>query len=111
MSEAMDDMVAYTNLTDNIFQSILYSTDPNLTESRRILNDMMCRKLYKCIGQTSPGAGKLTIVSGFVLTHSMPLLPLDLHIFNFHHFISQKLPRTSRSLSRTQAKLTTKNPI
>ncbi|XP_064640237.1 deoxynucleoside triphosphate triphosphohydrolase SAMHD1-like isoform X1 [Lineus longissimus] len=55
MSEAMDDMVAFTQLTDHIFEAILYSTDPNLAESKRILTDIQCRRLYKCIGQLSPG--------------------------------------------------------
>ena len=54
MSECIDDMEAYTRLTDNIFHQILYSTEPELQEARDILHNIECRKLYKCIGQTRP---------------------------------------------------------
>ncbi|XP_067856867.1 deoxynucleoside triphosphate triphosphohydrolase SAMHD1 [Heptranchias perlo] len=54
ISTAIDDMVAYTKLTDNIFQQILYSSNPELQEAQKILNNIICRKLYKWIGQTQP---------------------------------------------------------
>ncbi|XP_075428441.1 deoxynucleoside triphosphate triphosphohydrolase SAMHD1 isoform X5 [Ascaphus truei] len=56
MSTAVDDMVAYTKLTDNIFLQILYSSDPNLSEAREILHKVQCRQLYKYIGQTFPNS-------------------------------------------------------
>ncbi|KAL6483240.1 hypothetical protein MHYP_G00081120 [Metynnis hypsauchen] len=52
MSEAIEDMEAYTKLTDHIFEQILYSSDPNLTEAKAILQNIICRRLYKCVGQT-----------------------------------------------------------
>ncbi|XP_046707250.1 deoxynucleoside triphosphate triphosphohydrolase SAMHD1-like isoform X1 [Silurus meridionalis] len=54
MSEAIDDMEAYTKLTDHIFEQILYSSDPNLNEAQSILKNILCRRLYKCVGQTTP---------------------------------------------------------
>ncbi|XP_072371323.1 deoxynucleoside triphosphate triphosphohydrolase SAMHD1-like [Scyliorhinus torazame] len=51
ISTAIDDMVAYTKLTDNIFQQILNSSEPELEEARTILNNILCRKLYKFIDQ------------------------------------------------------------
>ncbi|KAJ8412002.1 hypothetical protein AAFF_G00142690 [Aldrovandia affinis] len=54
ISTAIDDMEAYTKLTDNIFEQILYSTSPELAEAREILHNVLCRKLYKCVGQTHP---------------------------------------------------------
>ncbi|XP_033626546.1 deoxynucleoside triphosphate triphosphohydrolase SAMHD1-like [Asterias rubens] len=57
MSEAIDDMVAYTKLTDDITLQIMRSDDPNLEESRRILELVQKRQLYKCIGQTQPPDG------------------------------------------------------
>ncbi|XP_056453197.1 deoxynucleoside triphosphate triphosphohydrolase SAMHD1-like [Gadus chalcogrammus] len=60
MSTAIDDMVAYTKLTDNVFEQILFYTltvldDPRkvreLTEARKILMDILSRDLYKCVGQ------------------------------------------------------------
>ncbi|KAL4234945.1 SAM domain and HD [Mactra antiquata] len=52
MSEAIYDMKAFIQLTDNVFHTILYSTDSNLKKSREILENILRRKLYKCIGQT-----------------------------------------------------------
>lgn len=54
MSESIHDMEAYSKLTDNVFHQILLSTEPALKESRQILNKILQRKLYKCIGQTKP---------------------------------------------------------
>ncbi|XP_069508218.1 deoxynucleoside triphosphate triphosphohydrolase SAMHD1 [Ambystoma mexicanum] len=54
ISTAIEDMEAYTKLTDNIFQQILYSTDSNLAEARGILQNVERRQLYKCVGQTQP---------------------------------------------------------
>ncbi|XP_062897157.1 deoxynucleoside triphosphate triphosphohydrolase SAMHD1-like [Mobula hypostoma] len=56
MSTAIDDMEAYTKLTDSIFEQILNSSDAELQEAREILSNVVCRKLYKWIGQTQPAA-------------------------------------------------------
>ncbi|XP_062925474.1 deoxynucleoside triphosphate triphosphohydrolase SAMHD1-like [Mobula hypostoma] len=56
MSTAIDDMKAYTKLTDSIFQQILNSSEPELEEARTILNNILNRRLYKCIGQTQSKA-------------------------------------------------------
>ncbi|KAG9332860.1 hypothetical protein JZ751_014487, partial [Albula glossodonta] len=50
MSEAIEDMEAYSKLTDNVFDEILNSTDPNLAGAREILEDIHRRNLYKCVG-------------------------------------------------------------
>ncbi|XP_054429762.1 deoxynucleoside triphosphate triphosphohydrolase SAMHD1 [Pteronotus mesoamericanus] len=54
ISTAIDDMEAFTKLTDNIFLEILYSTDPQLEEAREILKKIEHRHLYKYVGQTQP---------------------------------------------------------
>ncbi|XP_069809370.1 deoxynucleoside triphosphate triphosphohydrolase SAMHD1-like [Dendropsophus ebraccatus] len=54
ISESVEDMVAYAKLTDNIFDQILYSSDPNLSTAREILENVQCRKLYKFVGETKP---------------------------------------------------------
>ena len=54
ISQTVEDMVAYAKLDDSLFHRILYSTDDNLEESRRILERIHKRELYKCIGQTKP---------------------------------------------------------
>ncbi|XP_060772802.1 deoxynucleoside triphosphate triphosphohydrolase SAMHD1-like isoform X2 [Neoarius graeffei] len=54
ISETIDDMEAYTKLTDHIFEQILYSSDPNLAEAQSILENIIHRRLYKFVGQTRP---------------------------------------------------------
>ncbi|KAM9856088.1 deoxynucleoside triphosphate triphosphohydrolase SAMHD1 [Aulostomus maculatus] len=52
LSSAIDDMEAYTKLTDHVFEQILYSSAPELAESKQILRNIIFRRLYKCLGQT-----------------------------------------------------------
>lgn len=52
ISDSIDDMEAYTNLTDQVYYQILSSSDPDLEEARSILHRIEKRDLYKCIGQT-----------------------------------------------------------
>ncbi|KAM6163841.1 deoxynucleoside triphosphate triphosphohydrolase SAMHD1 [Rhynchocyon petersi] len=58
ISTAIDDMEAFTKLTDNIFLEILHSTNPKLDAAREILKKIECRKLYKYVGQTLPPVGQ-----------------------------------------------------
>ncbi|XP_048840193.1 deoxynucleoside triphosphate triphosphohydrolase SAMHD1-like [Brienomyrus brachyistius] len=48
LSTAIDDMEAYTKLTDHVFDMILDSTDEKLDEAQKILKKIVDRKLYKC---------------------------------------------------------------
>ncbi|XP_037351402.1 deoxynucleoside triphosphate triphosphohydrolase SAMHD1 [Talpa occidentalis] len=52
ISTAIDDMEAFTKLTDNIFLEILYSTDTRLDAARDILKKIESRNLYKYVGET-----------------------------------------------------------
>uniref|UniRef100_A0A3Q3LLM6 Deoxynucleoside triphosphate triphosphohydrolase SAMHD1 n=1 Tax=Mastacembelus armatus TaxID=205130 RepID=A0A3Q3LLM6_9TELE len=52
LSTAIDDMEAYTKLTDHVFEQILNSSSADLAEARQILRNITCRRLYKCLGQT-----------------------------------------------------------
>ncbi|XP_044154754.1 deoxynucleoside triphosphate triphosphohydrolase SAMHD1-like [Bufo gargarizans] len=63
ISGSVDDMVAYTKLTDNIFQEILQSTDDAMKPARDILNRLERRDLYAFVGQTKPN-DKLVITKG-----------------------------------------------
>ncbi|XP_061591983.1 deoxynucleoside triphosphate triphosphohydrolase SAMHD1 [Cololabis saira] len=54
LSTAIDDMVAYTKVTDHVFEQILHSSSPELAEARQILHKITCRQLYKCLGETKP---------------------------------------------------------
>ncbi|XP_078092980.1 deoxynucleoside triphosphate triphosphohydrolase SAMHD1-like [Mustelus asterias] len=85
MSTSIDDMVAYTKLTDEIFHQILNSSKPELKPAQKILNNIICRKLYKWIGQTQPEA-ETTIPAEEVneLNHqvaaAIPSTPLDVQL-------------------------------
>uniref|UniRef100_A0A8B9MU14 Deoxynucleoside triphosphate triphosphohydrolase SAMHD1 n=1 Tax=Accipiter nisus TaxID=211598 RepID=A0A8B9MU14_9AVES len=54
ISTAMEDMEAYTKLTDNIYLEILHSSCPELKEARDILHKIERRQLYKFLGETQP---------------------------------------------------------
>ncbi|NXD16106.1 SAMH1 triphosphohydrolase, partial [Nothocercus nigrocapillus] len=58
ISTAMEDMEAYTKLTDHIYLDILHSSCPELTEAREILRKIERRELYKFLGETHPEKGK-----------------------------------------------------
>lgn len=63
-------------LEDHLFEQILYSTSPELEESRKILQNIIRRRLYKCLGQTQSekmeevsavGDGVFTVVLNHLL--------------------------------------------
>ncbi|RMB95526.1 hypothetical protein DUI87_27636 [Hirundo rustica rustica] len=58
ISTAMEDMEAYTKLTDCIYLEILHSSDPELEEAREILRKIERRELYKFLGETRPESKK-----------------------------------------------------
>ncbi|XP_029995891.1 deoxynucleoside triphosphate triphosphohydrolase SAMHD1-like [Sphaeramia orbicularis] len=51
LSETIDDMEAYTKLTDHIFDEILNSSSADLKEAREILQKVVTRKFYPYLGQ------------------------------------------------------------
>ncbi|CAK6968236.1 deoxynucleoside triphosphate triphosphohydrolase SAMHD1-like [Scomber scombrus] len=53
LSETIDNMEAYTKLTDSVFEQILSSTSPELTEAREILERIQSRQLYKFLVKLS----------------------------------------------------------
>uniref|UniRef100_A0A8P4GHA8 HD domain-containing protein n=1 Tax=Dicentrarchus labrax TaxID=13489 RepID=A0A8P4GHA8_DICLA len=52
LSKAIDDMEAYTKLTDAVFEQILNSTSEGLKDARHILRRIITRKLYRFLGET-----------------------------------------------------------
>ncbi|XP_034152046.1 deoxynucleoside triphosphate triphosphohydrolase SAMHD1 isoform X2 [Esox lucius] len=52
MSEAIEDMEAYTKLTDHVFEQILHSTSDDLKDAREILQNITKRRLYKLLETT-----------------------------------------------------------
>ncbi|XP_048353552.1 deoxynucleoside triphosphate triphosphohydrolase SAMHD1 isoform X2 [Sphaerodactylus townsendi] len=58
LSTAIEDMKAYTKLTDDIFLTILHSDLPELHEAQEILRKIERRDLYKYLGETQPLEGR-----------------------------------------------------
>ncbi|XP_030589222.1 LOW QUALITY PROTEIN: deoxynucleoside triphosphate triphosphohydrolase SAMHD1-like [Archocentrus centrarchus] len=54
LSQAKKDMEAYTKLTDQVLEEIYKSTTDSLKEAREIIQKIMTRKLYWCVGQAKP---------------------------------------------------------
>ncbi|XP_059189190.1 deoxynucleoside triphosphate triphosphohydrolase SAMHD1-like [Centropristis striata] len=54
LSTAIGDMEAYTKLTDHVFQRILNSTRVELRDAKKILERIIDRKHYRCLGETTP---------------------------------------------------------
>jgi deoxynucleoside triphosphate triphosphohydrolase SAMHD1 len=50
MSQTIDDMIAYTQLDDNVSLRILHSTEPELQNAKKILQNVQRRQLYRMIG-------------------------------------------------------------
>ncbi|XP_025076298.1 deoxynucleoside triphosphate triphosphohydrolase SAMHD1-like [Pomacea canaliculata] len=54
IEECIDDMHAYTNLTDDVLQVIRVSKDPQLAESRELLKAFDSRDLFRCVAESKP---------------------------------------------------------
>ncbi|XP_059178799.1 deoxynucleoside triphosphate triphosphohydrolase SAMHD1-like isoform X2 [Physella acuta] len=59
MSECVDDMFAYTELTDNVLFKILYSDDPDshsseMCDAKNIIQRIFNRDLYSCVCESKP---------------------------------------------------------
>lgn len=52
LGPTLDDARLQYWLADHLFEQILYSSSPELKEAQQILQDVICRRLYKCLGQT-----------------------------------------------------------
>ena len=58
MSECIDDMDAYTNLTDGVFLQILLTPSE---DAKGILLNIQRRNLYRCVGESSPFTTGMTV--------------------------------------------------
>lgn len=54
MSEAVNDMVAFSKMTDSVLEQIRISEDPKLKKAQEILRRIQTRQLYTCVGQSYP---------------------------------------------------------
>uniref|UniRef100_A0A8D3D9W1 Deoxynucleoside triphosphate triphosphohydrolase SAMHD1 n=1 Tax=Scophthalmus maximus TaxID=52904 RepID=A0A8D3D9W1_SCOMX len=94
LSTAIDDMVAYTKLTDNVFEQILHSSSTELAEPREILNNIICRRLHKFLGETQ--ADK-PLSAELAEAKDVNLLPEDfvVSIINMDYGMKEKNPINS----------------
>lgn len=54
MSDAIHDPKAFMLLTDDILSNIQSSTSDELAPARKVIDDIMHRRLFKCVDQTQP---------------------------------------------------------
>ncbi|XP_028427158.1 deoxynucleoside triphosphate triphosphohydrolase SAMHD1 [Perca flavescens] len=54
LSTAIDDMEAYTKLTDHVFEQILELDEAKLAEAKKILKRIISRDHYRFLGETKP---------------------------------------------------------
>ncbi|XP_074500272.1 deoxynucleoside triphosphate triphosphohydrolase SAMHD1-like [Sebastes fasciatus] len=95
LSTAIDDMEAYTKLTDAyVFEKILHSTDDELKEAREILENITKRKLYKFLGQTQADETKSVEELKEIWKKELALPEEDgLKADNFKDLLKEMIPR------------------
>uniref|UniRef100_A0A3B4WPC3 Deoxynucleoside triphosphate triphosphohydrolase SAMHD1-like n=1 Tax=Seriola lalandi dorsalis TaxID=1841481 RepID=A0A3B4WPC3_SERLL len=92
LSTAIDDMEAYTKLTDRVFEDILHSSSPELEDARKILNRIITRDLYKCVAKVETGTAEITKVCTDVFTTSLDYGNKDEDPISCVYFYSKNEP-------------------
>uniref|UniRef100_A0A3B4UZW8 HD domain-containing protein n=1 Tax=Seriola dumerili TaxID=41447 RepID=A0A3B4UZW8_SERDU len=82
LSTAIDDMEAYTKLTDRVFEDILHSSSPELEDARKILNRIITRDLYTCVGEKHTAEETKVCTNVFVCLCCIMFL-LDMVTYDF----------------------------
>ncbi|XP_060912854.1 deoxynucleoside triphosphate triphosphohydrolase SAMHD1-like [Labrus mixtus] len=127
LSTAFKNMEAYTKLTDNVFEEILNSSSPELQESKKILQDIVSRKIYKFVGERKPeypiqdwksqksvwkeelarclpnGESKLKLDDFEILVINMDYGMKDKNPVEHMHFYSKKEPDVAKPMSTENA--------
>lgn len=64
LADVCDDMVAYTNLTDEIFHRILLDEGghPEVQCAKNILSNILKRQLYRCVGHAKPKVSNIVSI-------------------------------------------------
>uniref|UniRef100_A0AAQ6IRM4 HD domain-containing protein n=1 Tax=Anabas testudineus TaxID=64144 RepID=A0AAQ6IRM4_ANATE len=90
--ESIDDMAAYTKLTDSLLQVILFSTDENLKEAKKILARICSRDLYVFLGETLVAESKKEKLAKVL--RDQKLKPEDFEIvkFDINYGMKEKNP-------------------
>uniref|UniRef100_A0A8D3A957 HD domain-containing protein n=1 Tax=Scophthalmus maximus TaxID=52904 RepID=A0A8D3A957_SCOMX len=107
LSTAIDDMVAYTKLTDNVFEQILHSSVTELAEPREILNNIICRRLFKFLGETQADE-RLSVTKVFIAFPALlwpsaqNFLFFEKNPINSVHFYSKDNPTKAYQIRKNQ---------
>uniref|UniRef100_A0A667ZLH5 HD domain-containing protein n=1 Tax=Myripristis murdjan TaxID=586833 RepID=A0A667ZLH5_9TELE len=119
LSETIDNMSAYTKLTGHVFDQILNSPDVNLQGAREILNKIIRRQIYKCLGKIrseavsqlflwkSKTSGSKTLRHTIRISCSMLVVTLDYGMkdkdpIDKVYFYSKKNPDKPKRISKEQ---------
>ncbi|RXN07878.1 deoxynucleoside triphosphate triphosphohydrolase SAMHD1-like protein [Labeo rohita] len=97
ISDAIDDILEYTKLTDHIFDQILNQSDsnPRLEEARSILRDIVNRRLPKFVGEARLNEDKLNVLDmGFGEVGNEPIDNV--------HFYSKNEPNKAFKMEKYQ---------
>ena len=90
ISHSIDDMQAYTKISDGIFHQIRLSTDPNLKPAQDLLDKVSRRDLYKCIGRAKPvdncGLTKVTN-NDYITINNNRLTPFLIKVCIIYHLL------------------------
>ncbi|XP_060912847.1 deoxynucleoside triphosphate triphosphohydrolase SAMHD1-like [Labrus mixtus] len=127
LSTAFKNMETYTKLTDNVFEEILNSSRPELQEAKKILQDIVSRKIYKFVGERKPkdpiedwksqkygwkiglarplpnGESKLKLDDFEILVINMDYGMKDKNPVEHMHFYSKKEPDVAKPMSTENA--------
>ncbi|XP_065817346.1 uncharacterized protein [Labrus bergylta] len=119
LSTAIEDMEAYTKLTDNVFEEILKSSCSELKQAREILQNIISRKIYKFVGERkqedpiedwksqitgwkeglAEGKRNLTSEDFEILVINMDYGMKDKNPVEHMHFYSKKEPDVAKPMS------------
>ncbi|XP_049437954.1 deoxynucleoside triphosphate triphosphohydrolase SAMHD1-like isoform X3 [Epinephelus fuscoguttatus] len=113
LSGAIDDMEAYTKLTDDVFHQILNSSDPLLAEAREILQRIITRNHYKLLAETNCTPNQIKILEANWKEELTGALQGDgLNPEDFEVIVSSLLPTCfSEMLIRVYCKRTDEEPL
>uniref|UniRef100_A0A3Q0S0A9 HD/PDEase domain-containing protein n=1 Tax=Amphilophus citrinellus TaxID=61819 RepID=A0A3Q0S0A9_AMPCI len=73
LSEAKGDMEAYVKLTDQVVEEISRSTSESLKDAREIIERIMTRKLYWCVGEAKLVSMAFTITMDYGMENTDPI--------------------------------------
>ncbi|XP_054464755.1 deoxynucleoside triphosphate triphosphohydrolase SAMHD1-like [Anoplopoma fimbria] len=72
LSTAIDDVEAYTKLTDHVYETILHSSQPELAEAKQILSRIVDRNHYRFLVETRPTTSIENMIAEWQRDNNIP---------------------------------------